>query len=352
MVSFKLNKKKKHITIYDVAQELGVSTTTVSRALRDHHSIGRDTTRKVKKKAKDLGYEPNAVASNLRRKRTNTIGVIVSYINRPFISSLISGIEEVCNKRHYNVIISQSLDSYEKEKDVVKTMFNSRVDGMIVSLAVETIDYAHFNPFVEESHPLVFADRIALELNTDNVIIDNFESAYKATEHLIKQGYKTIGHLAGIQTRHVYQKRLEGYLAALKDYNIPSSEDLIYYSKLNFENGMEGAKSLLRLETRPDAVFAANDTSAIGFMHFAGKYGYAIPEDIGVIGFNNDPISSIIQPQLSTIAYPAIEIGKKAAEIVLDKISGKSLTSIPHTLTFNTELIVRESSFKKSNPSL
>jgi len=338
----------KHITIYDVAQELGVSTTTVSRALTDHHSIGKETIKRVKRKAKEMGYVPNAIASSLRKKRTNTIGVIVSHINRPFISSLISGIEEVCRLFNYNVIISQSLDSYAKEKENVKTMYNSRVDGLIVSLAVETDQYEHFKPFMRRNYPFVLADRVSFELDTDKVLVDNFEAAYMATNHLIKQGYQRIGHLAGVQQRQMYQKRLEGYLAALKDNNMSVEENLIHYSKLSLDDGIAGAKALIEQRLEPDAIFASNDTSAIGFMQYAEEHGYSIPQDIGIVGFNNDPISSIVKPRLSTIDHPAVEIGKKAAEIVLDKLSGKSQTTIPQLITLKTNLIVRDSSLRKS----
>ena len=342
-----MKNRRKYITIYDVAQALGVSASTVSRALSDHHSIGRDTKKKVKKKALEMGYEPNAVASSLRNKQTRTIGVIVSYVNRPFISSLISGIEEVASKNNYNVIISQSFDAYKKEIEDVRTMYNSRVDGLIVSLAMETRKYSHFEPYLKMSYPLVFADRVAYEMEGDKVLIDNFEAGFNATSHLIEQGYKQIGHLAGAQQRHVYQKRLEGYIAALKNHNIKPEDSLIYYSKLSHEDGRDGAKTLLKQDLKPDAIFASNDTSAIGFMQYAEESGLSIPHDIGIVGFNNDPISSIVKPQLSTVDHPAMEIGKKAAELILDKISGKSQITIPHTITFKTKLIVRESSAKK-----
>jgi len=342
-----MNNKQKHVTIYDVAKKVGVSATTVSRALHDHHSIGKQTIKKVKRAAVDMGYQPNALASNLRRKRTNVIGVIVSYINRPFISSLISGIEAVCSSNNYNVLITQSFDDYKKELRDVKTMFNSRVDGLIVSLAAETDHYEHFDPFLKKNTPLVFADRVTFEVDTDRVFVDNFEAAYLATSHLLEQGYQRIGHLAGVQRRQMYQKRLEGYVAALKDHGTKVNENIIHYSKLNYEDGTLAAKQLLCQENMVDAVFAANDRSAIGFMQFAEECGYSIPDQIGVVGFNNDPISSIVKPKLTTIDHPAKEIGQKAAELVLDKIHGRSQTQIPQTISFKTKLIIRESSLRK-----
>jgi len=343
-----MNNGKKHITIYEVAQALGVSTATVSRALSDHHSIGKETKKKVKKMALQMGYAPNAIASSLRSKQTNTIGVIVSNIDRTFISALISGIEEVASKYNYNVIISQSLDSYAKEIEDVKTMFNSRVDGLIVSLAMETKNYNHFKPYLKMNYPLVFADRVAYEIDADKVLIDNYNAAFEATNHLIEQGYRRIGHLAGEQHRYIYQKRYEGYLDALKKKDLEANENLIYYSRLNLEDGRIAAKSLLSKEIKPDAIFAANDTSAVGFMQQAENMGFLVPEDIGIVGFNNDPITTIVKPQLTTIDHPAKEIGRKAAEMVLDKVSGKSQTTVTQTITFETKLIVRRSSLKKN----
>ncbi len=342
-----MKNRNKDITIYDVAKALGVSTTTVSRALKDHHSIGKETKKKVKKMALAMGYEPNVIASGLRKKKTHTIGVLVSYVNRPFISSFISGIEEVASKNNYHVIISQSYDSYEKEVENIKTLYNIRVDGLIVSLAMETKDYAHFDPFLQKNYPFVFADRVAYEMETDKVLIDNFNAAYEATAHLIERGYKRIGHLAGAQHRHIYRKRLEGYKAALSSHGFTPEESLIYHSNLSHEEGRDGAKVLLNHPLKPDAVFASNDTAAIGFMQYAEENGFDIPNNLGVIGFNNDPISLIVKPQLSTIDHPAMDIGRKAAELVLDKISGKSHTTIAQTITFKTKLIARESTLKK-----
>lgn len=341
-----MNNRNKDITIYDVAQALSVSATTVSRALRDHHSIGKETKKKVKKMALAMGYEPNVIASGLRKKKTYTIGVLVSYVNRPFISALISGIEEVASKNNYHVIISQSYDSYAKEVENLKALYNIRVDGLIVSLAMETTHYSHFKPFLQKNYPFVFADRVAYEMESDKVLVDNFNAAYEATSHLIERGYKRIGHLAGAQHRHVYRQRLEGYLAALKSHNVEPDTSLIYHSNLKHEDGRDGAKLFLNLPERPDSVFSANDTAAVGFMQFVEENGFSIPQDMGVIGFNNDPVSMIVKPQLSTIDHPAMEIGKKAAELVLDKISGKSHTTMAHTITFKTKLIARGSTLK------
>ena len=195
-----MNRSKKDVTIYDIAQSLGVSPATVSRALKNHQSISAETTKAVHAMAVKMGYQPNIMASSLRTNKTKTIGVITSWINRPFISTLISGIEEVATQRGYNVIISQSNDSYKKEVATAQTLLASRVDGLIVSLAMETVRYDHFFAFLKRDIPVVFVDRVCTELDTDRILIDNLEAGYNATKHLIDQGYTRIAHLAGANT--------------------------------------------------------------------------------------------------------------------------------------------------------
>lgn len=340
-----MKNNSKEITIYDIAKMLKVSTTTVSRSLSDHSSIGKKTKEAVRTLAKELDYQPNANASNLRKKKTLTIGVIVSHINRPFISSAISGIEEVMNKAGYNVIISQSNDSYAKEVANCKTLYSSRVDGLIVSLAMETENYDHFLPFQRKGIPLVFFDRIGQELEVDKIIIDDFMAGFKATEHLILNGCRRIAHFAGSQNRHIYKSRLEGYKKALQKHSIPIDERIILYSKLSHEDGVNNINLLLKKNLLPDAIFSANDTAAVGAIQVLKSINLRIPEDIAIVGFNNDPISSIIEPSLTTIAQPAFEMGKLAAEQVF-KQKGDANVVASETIKLKTRLIIRDSSLK------
>lgn len=341
-----MTKNKKEVTIYDIAKELNVSPTTVSRALNDHNSISKETTKAVKKVAQKMGYQPNSIASSLRKNKTNTIGVIMPLINRPFISSLISGIEEEANQAGYNVIISQTYDSYEKEMANAQTLYSNRVDGLIVSLAMETQNYDHFLPFQQKDIPVVFVDRVTYEMETDRVIIDNFAAAYKATQHLIEMGCKRIAHFAGAQHRNIYQGRQEGYLKALEEYNLPMDENLIVYSKLSLEEGWKSTEYLLNLPHPPDGIFSANDSAAVSAIQYAKQRGLRVPKDLAIVGFNNDPISAIIEPALTTITHPAFDMGKIAARQVLKHKEHRDIVT-SETIILKTQLLIRESSSRK-----
>lgn len=338
-------KNKREVTIYDIAEELNVSPSTVSRALKDHHSIGSETRKAVKKLASKRGYRPNSIAASLRNNKTNKIGIIVTWINSPFISSLISGVEIAAKKAGYDVVISQSHDSYENEMANAQTLYDSRVSGLVVSLAMETMNYDHFQKYIDSGIPVVFVDRVTEDLKSDLVVIDNFKAGFSATKHLIEQGCKRIAHIGGAKHRNVYRDRLEGYLVALRQYDLPIDEKLIINdNKLNVEEGSLAAEYLLNLEERPDGVFTANDNSAVSVIQAAKKRGIRIPEDLAVIGFNNDPVSLIIDPPLSTISHPAVDMGKMAAQQILKQRSDDVDGSM--SIVLETELIVRASSMR------
>lgn len=340
--------KKKEITIYDLAEELHLSASTVSRALKDHYSIGKKTKDAVKKLALQKHYRPNTLAASLRSNKTNTIGVIIPLINRPFISSLISGIEMAAKQAGYNVIISQSHDEYANEVANAAALYASRVSGLVVSLGMETQNFDHLRQFTENNIPLVFVDRVTKELNTDLVVIDNVMAGFEATKHLIDQGCKRIAHIAGAQHRNIYKERHEGYLDALQKHNIPVDSNLILPTNyLSLEDGYKCAEKLFQLDNPPDGIFCANDTTAISVIQFAKKKGIKIPEELAVIGFNNDPLCEIIEPHLSTIAHPGVDMGRLAAQQVLKK-KDQSDIERSETIVLKTSLIVREST--RRNP--
>lgn len=340
-------KNKKEVTIYDIANELKVSPSTVSRALKGHYSIGKETIKAVKKLADKRGYRPNTIAASLRNSKTNTIGVIISWINRPFVSSLISGIEQAANKEGFNVIISQSHDSFESEVANARALYDSRVGGLVVSLAMETKNYDHFRQFLQNDVPVVFVDRVAEELNSDIVVIDNFNAGFTATSHLIEQGCLRIAHIGGAQHRNVYAEREKGYLAALKQNNIPIDEELIFHSNvLSPEEGLRCAKHLFDLPNPPDGIFSANDTAAVSIIQYAKQKGIAIPDDLAIIGFNNDPVSTIIDPALSTMSHPAVDMGIIAAQQVLKHRDNRDVVK-SESIVLKTELIVRASTLRK-----
>lgn len=340
--------KNKKITIYDLARELQYSPSTISRALKDHESISKKTVNLVKKVAKERGYRPNNLAAGLRNNKTNTIGILISRINRPFIASLISGVEKKARKEGYNVIISQSNDLYENEVDSSIVLYDRSVSGLIVSLAMETTDMSHFQKFVDQKIPVVFVDRVPAEFNSYKVVIDNYRAGYLATKHLIEQGCKKIAHYGGAQHKNTYEDRRNGYLDALKEFGLPVDEDLIiYFNTLSFEEGEQATNRLLDMADPPDGIFSANDTAAVSAIISAKKRGVKIPEQLAVIGFNDDRIASIVDPPLSTVTHPAAKMGRISAKRILDHSIQDHDFSVSEITVLDTEIIVRESSLRK-----
>ncbi len=340
--------KKKKLTIYDIAKELSISPSTVSRALKDHPGIGKKTKKAVLRVVKRTGYKPNALAAGLRSNKTNTIGVIISEINRPFISSLISGIETTASKAGYNVIITQSHDSQDKEIAIAQSLYASRVEGLVVSLAMGTEDYGHFDQFMLNDFPVVFVDRVPEKVNLDKVVIDNFNAGFKATEHLIQQGCRRVAHLGGAQRRNVYRERQDGYLAALRKYQLDIDEDLICNTYVtSAKEGYKVSEQMMNRKLPPDGIFAANDTAAVSVIQYAKQVGLSVPDQLAVVGFNDDPISLIIDPALSTVSHPAVEMGKIAAQQILNDKGNEGFVAA-RTTVLETELIIRASSLRNS----
>jgi len=337
------------VTIKDIAKELSISPSTVSRALKDHPDISADTKKAVNALAKKLNYQPNSIALSLRKSRTNTIGVVIPEIVHFFFSTVISGIEDVAYAAGYNVIVSQSNESYEREVTDMKALVASRVDGFLVSLSKETLDYEHLKQIHEKGTPMVFFDRVCEEINTSKVVIDDYNSAFKATEHLIEQGSKHIAHLAGPQNLTIGKDRLQGYLAALKKHQIPVREELIIKSGANsHDEGNAITKELLALVQRPDAIFCNNDMVAIGAMKAVKRAGLSIPEDVAVVGFSDWSVSALVEPSLTSITQPGYEMGETAARLFIEQIE-RGENYIPQTRVLQTQLVVRESSLRNKS---
>jgi LacI family transcriptional regulator len=340
-------KRKKEVTIYDLAKELKYSPSTISRALNNHKSISQKTTKEIQKIAGQLGYRPNSIAASLRNNKSKTIGILIARINRPFIASLISGVEETARKAGYNVIISQSNDKYDNEITNAKALYDSRVSGLVVSLGMETKNTKHFKQFVDQNIPIVFVDRVPAEFNSYRVIIDNYTAGYRATQHLIDQGCKRIAHFAGAQHLNVYKLRKKGYLDALRENNVEVAEDLIIdLETMSFEEGSEATKALLNLPQPPDGLFSSNDTAAVSAILTAKAKGIKIPEELAIIGFNDDPMASVVEPALSTVSHPAMKMGEISAKRILDHSSKKLASDISEITMLDTEIIVRSSSNK------
>jgi len=342
---------QKEITIYDIAKHLNISATTVSRGLKNHPAINKNTRKKIADAAKELGYRSNTFASSLRSNRTNTIGVIVPRLNSNFMSSVLAGMEDAASRENYNLIITQSLEKREKEKANAHTMFNKRVDGLLISLAYDTENISHLQPFFTKGIPVVFFDRTYPHSESVSIVIDNFRAAYDLTKHLLEQGCKRIMHLGGNMLRDVYSERLRGYKKALQDHKVPFDENLIYISNLSEDAGAEAAKHILKLRTnkKPDGVFSANDTAAVHCMISLKAAGIRIPADIAFAGFNNDPISKVIEPNLTTINYSGYHIGEVAVMNLINHLRGLSSTKTTNSIVLRADLIVRESSLKNKS---
>lgn len=342
------SSQKPDVTIYDIAEALDVSPSTVSRSLKEHSSISEATIQKVRKQAKEMGYRSNIFAQNLRRKKTNIIGVIVPRLNSHFISSAISGMEKVANKNYYKIIISQSHETAVDEASSVETMLEQRVDGLIVSLAYNTKDMSHFKTVTEQGTPLIFFDRVADLPNSTNVVIDNYQAAYKVVNHLIEEGCSRIVHITGNTSRNVYSGRLNGYKQALLDHDLAYSSDLVFINDLQEEDGQEAAEKILQMDPRPDAVFVSNDVCAVSCMAHLKEQGLNVPQDIAIAGFNNDPISRFVKPKATTVDYDGQRVGEVVAQNLINHLRGDAHIPITNSIVLNSELIIRESSQKKT----
>ncbi|MDR6561930.1 MULTISPECIES: LacI family DNA-binding transcriptional regulator [unclassified Arcicella] len=334
----------KEITIYDIASQLKLSPATVSRALNDHPAINEKTKLLVNARATELGYRSNKFASNLRRQKTNTIGVIVPRLNSYIMSTVIAGMEKVANEEGFNLIISQSLESQKKEIANAKTMFSSRVDGLLVSVAFDTDSFEHFQPFLKKKIPLIFFDRIFENSDCPDIVIDNAKAGYEATKHLIEQGRRNIVHITGNLKRNVYSDRLKGYQQALTEQGIPLNQDNVWVTALNLEAGREIAHRIKALANKPDALFIASDLCAVSCIATLKDLNIDIPKDISVVGFNNDPVAQVISPKLTTIHYPAKEMGEMAVKSLINHLKGNMNLDTTTTITLRSELIIRESS--------
>lgn len=335
--------KNSPVTIKDIARELRISASTVSRALKDHPDISSETRNAVKELALKYNYQPNAVALSLKQRRTNTIGVIIPEIIHYFFSSVISGIEDVAYNAGFNVIICQSNEKYDREVVNVRTLLANRVDGILASITKETLDYDHFYKIQENDVPLVFYDRVVPNFKADQVIVDDLEAAYNATMHLIKGGRKKIIHYAGPQNLLIGQLRKEGYLKAMREAGLQVLDKWIIEAD-NFEKARIVTLNLLDEKIAIDGIFAVNDLTAVGAMQTLLKRGIKIPKQVAVVGFSDGRLSGITDPALTSVDQHGYEMGTIAAEMLLNRIKNNK-TELPFEIkVLNTNLIVRDSS--------
>jgi LacI family transcriptional regulator len=337
--------RSSQVTIKDIAEELGISPSTVSRALKNHPEISEETKKAVNELAKKLNYEPNAIALSLQSSKSNIIGLIIPEIVHYFFAQVISGIEDVAYDAGYHVMICQSNESYLREVKNIQTLVSSRIEGLLVSLSKETRDFSHFRNLSKKNIPVVFFDRICEELETDHVIVNDYKGAYDAVMHLVNQGCKRIAHLATTQDLIIGRNRYNGYVDALKDSKLKIDEKLILRCDTHKAARLVTKRLIYELHP-PDGIFAVNDLTAIGALQTIKENGLRIPEDIKVIGFSNGIYSTMTDPPLTTVEQFGYQMGQKAARMVLDRILSRE-NYPPRIEEIETQLIIRESTVKR-----
>lgn len=331
----------KHVTIKDIAQHLSISVSTVSRALVDDKNIRKETKEKVLETAKKLGYKPNPVATNLKYGHTNTVGVIVPEMVTPFASRVVNGIQEVLYANGIKVIIAESGEDPEKEKENLQLMERFMVDGIIISLCSYKKNKEEYLRLQKAEMPMVFYDRIPHGLDVPQVIVDDYMKSFFLVERLIRSGRKHIVHIQGPDDVYNSLERIRGYKDALTKFNISFDEKRVIRTGLTFEDGKNVADELLKRNISFDAVFAFTDTLAIGAMNRLRERGKKIPEEVAVASFSGTELSTIVYPELTTVEPPLFQMGKKAAELILEKI--KNPISPNRSVVLNAEIRSRAS---------
>lgn len=334
--------RSSQVTIKDIARELGISPSTVSRALKDHPDISPETKKAVNDLAKELSYQPNAIALSLKHSRSYTIGVIIPETVHYFFSSVISGIEDVAYEAGYNIMICQSNELYDREKSNANMLYSNRVEGLLVSLAKQTTDYSHLKFFQNNNIPVVFFDRGTDAFPCDQVLIDDYSAAFKITEYLIERGHKNLIHLAAPQNLYIGFNRKKGFEDALKKHGLPFSEEQVILAD-KFDRATEVVEELIQRNCLPDGIFAVNDLTALGAMRALKKHNIRIPEEIGLAGFGNGQNAILTDPPLTTMDQNGYEMGKISTQLLLRRIKSGLDDFIPEKHTVATELIIRES---------
>jgi len=337
-------ENKKKTTIKDIANVLGITPSAVSKALNNHPRISEKTKISVTQVAKNLNYQPNYLASALRKGKSNLVGVIVPRASSSFFSSVVQSLEEVLNEKGYNVIISQSNESYAKECRSIETLLNTQVDGIIASLANETVNFSYYEKIKKKGIPLILFDRGDNEIGVDYIGIDDYESSHMIVEHLLKQNCRRIAHIAGYRHTRIYKNRIIGFIDALKKNKLPFQNELILEGDLTLEDGRKKMEQLLALPERPDAVYAAGDYAALGALQVLQENNIKVPEEIALVGFSNEPFTSLVTPSISTINQHNASIGKLAAETFLKRVEDPNWKPELNKIILKAELIVRTSS--------
>jgi LacI family transcriptional regulator len=335
----------KHVTIKDVAKRLNCSISTISRAFNDKYDIKKETRELILTTSKEMGYYPNPIAKSLLKQCSNQIGVVVPEFINPFFPEVIIGIQEVFLKKGYQVLIMQSNESYINELENVKALENNMVDGLILSLSLETKNVEYYKKLISQGFPIVLFNRISNELETHKVLLDDYKWAFFATEHLIYQGFKKIFHFSGPAGLMFTQNRQNGFIDAHRKHKLKFEESAIIETGLMICDGEREMEKLIKENNMPDAIFAVNDPTAIGAMKLLKRNGFRIPGDVAIVGFSETKIAELIDPPLTSVLQPTLEIGRTAARLLLDQIESKGIF-VPQTVVLNGRLNIRESSMK------
>jgi LacI family transcriptional regulator len=323
--------KYSSITIIDIAKALGISKSTVSRALKDSHDISSSTKKKIQDYARQHNYEPNPIARGLQSRQTYTIAVVVPELKNNFFAQAIEGIDSVVNDKGYQTLIAQTYETLAREMESTRHLASRSIDGLIISVSAETSDYEHLRQLHKKGLPIVFFDRVPEDFDTHKVVNDNCKGAFMATELLLKKGYKRILHVAHSASLSITQDRTRGYKQALEKYGIPFSEKLVYHCEHGAMDELEvemGIIKSLKSKPKPDAVFSSGDRITTICYNILRRQGYKIPEDIAFVGFSNNTMMDLFHPSISFIRQPAYEMGRAAAELVLRLIESKKPTKI------------------------
>lgn len=333
--------EKERVTIKDIARELGISPSTVSKALKGHPDISSDTKRAVRELVEKWNYKPDPIALSLKSGQGRTIGVIMPEIVHYFFSTVISGIEDIAYDSGYNVMFCQSNELYDREVKAVETFLNSRVDGILVSLCKNTYDFDHFRRIMKSGIPLVFFDRICEEMETDRVIVDDEQGAFDAVDHLIRTGCSNIVHLSAPQNLLIGRNRKEGYLRALGENNIPADERNIIKCD-TAEDARMVIPELLRRNIIPDGIFAVNDLTAAEAMKIVKLNGLKVPDDISIVGFTSGMISDLTDPPLTSVQQHGYVLGREAVSMLIGSLENREKRDF-QTRVIKTELVVKGS---------
>ena len=333
---------QKRASISDIAKELNLAVSTVSRALSGHSRISEATRQRVWKLAEQLNYQPNHLAAALRKGRSNTLGVIVPHIDGHFFSQVIKGAEAVANRAGFNVLLCQSNEDYGQEQKNVDTMINAQVDGILVSVARTTHDFKHFDKIRKRAIPLVFFDRVLDNGEVSAVELDDFQGGYQSTKHLLEQGCRRIAHFGGPQHIQIYINRFGGYRQALLEHGLTVEDELVIFSDMWQADGEAGMKQLLALPQPPDAVFSASDFSIVGAMLVLKARQLRIPQDVALAGFSNESFTSLTEPRLTSVDQCGEEMGRTAVLLLHHLLEGQAAPPV----VLQPRLLARGSSLR------